>query len=70
MTPFRGSHEVLDREIEALEGIRPRRLRRYARAMRDLDRDSRDLKRERAKRRAVSEIPQTSEGEAAGASGT
>ncbi len=59
MSPFRGTDEVLDREIGALEGIAQRRLKRYARDMHELDRDLTDLKRERAKRRAASEIPQS-----------
>jgi hypothetical protein len=58
MSPFRGTDEVLDREIETLEGIAQRRVKRYAREMRDLDRDLSELKRERAKRRATSMIPQ------------
>ena len=55
--PFRGSDETLDREIETLEGIARRRVRRYARDLRDLDRDLTDLKRERAKRRAAQAVP-------------
>ena len=54
--PFRGSDETLDREIETLEGIARRRVRRYARDLRDLDRDLTDLKRERAKRRAAQAV--------------
>ena len=55
--PFRGSDETLDREIETLEGIARRRVRRYARDLRDLDRDLTYLKRERAKRRAAQAVP-------------
>ncbi len=57
MSPFRGSDETLDREIETLEGIAKRRLRRYARDLKDLDRDLSDLKKERARRRAASAVP-------------
>ena len=39
MSPFRGTDETLDREIETLEGMAKRRLRRYTRDLRDLDRD-------------------------------
>ena len=48
---FRGSDEILDREIETLETLAQRRLRRYARDLRELDRDLNDLRRERATRR-------------------
>jgi hypothetical protein len=65
--PFRGTDETLDREIETLEAIARLRLRRMAREMRDLDKDLRELKRERAKRRADSEVPT---GEAVGAEGS
>ncbi len=51
MGSFRGSDETLDREIATLERIAQVRLKRLAREMRDLDRDLRELKRERAKRR-------------------
>ena len=57
MSPFRGSDETLDREIDTLEGIAQRRVRRYAREHRDLPRDLKDLKRERATRRAAAKIP-------------
>jgi hypothetical protein len=53
MSGFRGSDETLDREIAALEGIARLRLRRAAREMQDLDKDLRDLRRERARRRAA-----------------
>ena len=58
MSPFRGNDETLDREIETLEGIAKRRLRRYARDLRDLDRDLSDLKKERARRRAAGAVPE------------
>jgi hypothetical protein len=59
--PFRGTDETLDREIETLEGMTRVRLRRVAREMRDLDRDLRELKRERARRRAESEVKASNE---------
>ncbi len=52
MAPFRGNDEQLDREIATLEGIARVRVRRASGELRDLDRDLRDLKRERARRRA------------------
>ncbi|MGA7861420.1 MAG: hypothetical protein WCB19_06145 [Thermoplasmata archaeon] len=57
MTPFRGSDECLDREIETLEGIARVRVRRVARELRDIDKDLMELRRERARRRASSEAP-------------
>lgn len=56
MTPFRGSDECLDREIEALEGIARVRIRRVARELRDIDRDLFELRRERARRRTVVDV--------------
>jgi hypothetical protein len=56
MTGFRGSDECLDREIAAIEGIARLRVRRVAADLKDLDRDLRELKRERARRRASSMI--------------
>jgi septal ring factor EnvC (AmiA/AmiB activator) len=61
MTPFRGSDESLDREIAAVESIARIRLRRSAAELRELARDLRKLKRERARRRADPTVP---EGEA------
>jgi septal ring factor EnvC (AmiA/AmiB activator) len=52
MSPYRGSDEAIDREIAAIERIAKVRLRRAAAEMRALDRDLRELKRERARRRA------------------
>lgn len=52
MSAFRGSDERLDREIEALEGIVKVRLRRASRELRDLEKDLRELKRERSRRHA------------------
>lgn len=62
MAGFRGSDEVLDAEIEALERIAKVRLRRAAREMAELDRDLRGLKAERAQRKARARIPGTTEG--------
>jgi hypothetical protein len=53
MSPFRASDDALDREITTLEAISRVRLRRYAREMRDLDRDLREMRRERVRRRAA-----------------
>ena len=53
MRPFRGSDEVLDREIATLEKISKVRLRRATAELRELDRDLRELKRERARRRSA-----------------
>jgi uncharacterized NAD-dependent epimerase/dehydratase family protein len=57
MTPFRGSDETLDREIQTLEGIARVRVRRVASELRDIDKDLTELRRERARRRASSAIP-------------
>jgi hypothetical protein len=56
MTPFRGTNECLDREIETLEAIARIRVRRVARELRDIDRDLSELRRERARRRVASEL--------------
>ncbi|MGI0140768.1 MAG: hypothetical protein ACREBT_06480 [Thermoplasmata archaeon] len=56
MSPFRGSDETLDREIETLEGIAKRRIRRYAADLRSVDKDLRDLRKERTRRRAATII--------------
>jgi hypothetical protein len=53
MTGFRGSDESLDREIEAIERMARVRVRRVASELNDLDRDLRELKRERARRRST-----------------
>jgi hypothetical protein len=53
MSSFRASDDALDREIATLEAISRVRLRRYAREMRDLDRDLREMRRERVRRRAA-----------------
>ncbi len=57
MSGFRGSDEALDGEIETFERIARLRVRRYATDLRDLDRELRDLKAERAKRRAQLSVP-------------
>jgi hypothetical protein len=53
MTGFRGSDQQLEREIAALEGIARVRVRRVAAELREVDRDLRELRRERARRRAL-----------------
>ncbi|HTZ61678.1 MAG TPA: hypothetical protein VMC82_03435 [Thermoplasmata archaeon] len=57
MSGFRGSDDALDREIAAIEGIARVRVRRVAAELRELDRDLRELKRERARRRAAARLP-------------
>lgn len=52
MKRFRGSDETLEREISAVEKIAAVRLRRTIEEMRELERDLKELKRERARRRA------------------
>jgi hypothetical protein len=52
MTPFRGSDEQLEREISATERVARVRLNRAARELRDLEKDLRELKREKARRGA------------------
>jgi hypothetical protein len=56
MAPFRGTDACLDREIETLEAIARTRVRRVARELRDIDRDLSELRRERARRKALSEV--------------
>jgi hypothetical protein len=56
MTGFRGSDETLEQEIASLEAIARLRVRRYARDLHDLERDLHDLKVERARRKARSEV--------------
>jgi hypothetical protein len=58
MSPFRGSDESLDREIRAVESIARIRLRRSAAEFRELARDLRELKREKARRRADAVAPE------------
>jgi sugar-specific transcriptional regulator TrmB len=53
MTGFRGSDESLDREIAAIERMARVRVRRVASELTELERDLRELKRERARRRAT-----------------
>ena len=57
MTPFRGSDERLDREIETLEAIARVRVRRVARELCEIDKELSALRRERARREAASEVP-------------
>jgi hypothetical protein len=53
MTGFRGSDESLDREIAAIERMARLRVRRVASELAELERDLRELKRERARRRVT-----------------
>ena len=57
MSPFRGSDDALDREIAAVESMARIRVRRVSAELRDLSRDLRELKRERARRRAAGAVP-------------
>ena len=59
MGGFRGSDEALDEEIAVLEGIARVRVRRVARELTELERDLRELRRERARRRAAHAVPET-----------
>jgi GAF domain-containing protein len=52
MVAFRGSDQSLEEEIAALEAIASQRIRRYARELRELERDLKELKTERVRRRA------------------
>lgn len=61
MTGFRGSDEGLDREIAAIERMARLRVRRVASEFHELERDLRELKRERARRRALGSEHTTSE---------
>ncbi len=58
MSGFRGSDEALDEEIAVLEGIARVRVRRVARELTDIERDLRELRRERARRRASAAVPE------------
>ncbi len=53
MGGFRGSDTQLDHEIETLEAIGRLRVRRVAQELREIDRDLVELRRERARRRAM-----------------
>ncbi|MGI0131818.1 MAG: hypothetical protein ACREDK_01785 [Thermoplasmata archaeon] len=59
MGGFRGSDATLEREIATLEAIARLRVRRYARELRDLERDLKALRREKARRKALSEVPES-----------
>jgi hypothetical protein len=63
MTGFRGTDEQLDREIAAVERIARIRLRRASADLRELERDLRILRKERARRRA--EAPESAKAGAA-----
>ena len=52
MSRFRATDEALEREIGELERIARLRVRRAAAQMQELERDLRELRRERARRRA------------------
>jgi hypothetical protein len=65
MSAFRGSDDALEREIVALEGVGRVRVRRAAAEMRLLERDLRELRRERARRRAAASVDGTAVSELA-----
>ncbi len=52
MNRYRATDEQIDREIAALERIARIRLRRATSELNEINRDLRELKRERARRRA------------------
>lgn len=52
MSPYRGTDDQIDREIATLEKIARVRLRRAAAELNDIDRDLRELRKERSRRRA------------------
>ncbi len=54
MSRYRATDAQIDREIEALEQIARVRLRRASSELKEIDRDLRELKRERARRRVDS----------------
>jgi hypothetical protein len=63
MSGFRGSDDQLDEEIATLERIARLRMRRVTKEFAELDEDLKVLKRERARRRAMTEVPvQTTDG--------
>ncbi len=51
MSRYRATDQQIDREIEALERIARVRLRRASAELQEIDRDLRELRRERARRR-------------------
>ncbi|MCI4343311.1 MAG: hypothetical protein L3J92_04240 [Thermoplasmata archaeon] len=53
MTGFRGSDDSLDREIAAIERMARTRVRRVASELNEIERDLRELKRERSRRRTT-----------------
>ena len=57
MSGFRGSDEQVDREIAALERTVHLRVRRAASELRELERDLRELRKERARRKAAASLP-------------
>lgn len=52
MSPYRATEEQLEREIVALERIARVRLRRASAELKDIDKDLRELRKERARRAA------------------
>jgi len=68
MSPYRATDEQLEREIVTLEQIARIRLRRASAELNDIDKELRDLRKERARRAAraaemiSTETPATAEG--------
>ena len=58
MSRFRGSDEQLEREIATLEKIARLRVRRAAADLQELERDLRELRRERHRRRIAAADPE------------
>jgi hypothetical protein len=69
MSPFRGSEAALDAEIAAVERIVRGRVRRASRELTELERDLRELRRERARRNATAASGPPAEGADASAAG-
>ena len=65
MTGYRGTDEAVEREIATLETIVQVRLRRYAAEMKQLDRELSELRREKARRRALAAVPSAASTESA-----
>ncbi|HYA57486.1 MAG TPA: hypothetical protein VEH57_03360 [Thermoplasmata archaeon] len=57
MSGFHGTDEQLDREISTVEKIARLRVRRAADDLRQLENELRELRRERARRRARAAVP-------------
>jgi hypothetical protein len=63
MSPYRGSDAELEREIAAVRGLVPVRVRRASEDLRELERALADLRRELRRRRARTDLVEPAEGE-------